>query len=69
MMLAVVLSVVSAAVGQPRIPANELPGREHERFIESPVERFMRPGPHVVPEVVDTAPLRKRRAKRVQRRR
>jgi hypothetical protein len=35
------------ATAAPLIPSSELPGRERERFSESPVERFMGPGPYV----------------------
>ena len=67
--LALMDSSLSLAEAQPKIPANELPGRERERFLESPIERFMRPGPTVAPPVVDVAPpARKRRARRPHRR-
>jgi hypothetical protein len=32
-----------------------MPGRERDRFTESPVERFMRPGPVEPPRVLNPA--------------
>jgi hypothetical protein len=43
-------------------------GRERERFLQSPVERFMRPGAEVAPPVVEKPRPRKRRAKHPPRR-
>jgi hypothetical protein len=34
---------VSVALAAPNIPAGEMPGRERQRFIESPVDRFTDP--------------------------
>lgn len=68
LMLALMVSSLSLAQAQPKIPANELPGRERERFLQSPIERFMAPGPAVVPPVLDVAPARKHRAKRPRQR-
>jgi hypothetical protein len=66
---AVLLFGVSLAAAQPRIPSSEMPGRERERFTDSPVERFMRPGPFVAPPVVDTArPSRKTSKRRARQR-
>lgn len=53
------------AAAQPKIPANELPGRERERFIETPLERFFRPGPFLLPPVVEEP----RRPRKPQKRR
>jgi hypothetical protein len=47
------VSGVALAQAQPRVPANELPGRERERFIESPLERFLKPGPFDRPQVIE----------------
>jgi hypothetical protein len=52
----VLLAGLSAAVAGPNISPSELPGRERERFRESPVDRFMQPNPSdrplwVTPEV------------------
>jgi hypothetical protein len=49
LLLAVGVSVAAAA---PPIPSSVLPGRERDRFTNSPVERFMRPGPYQPPPVV-----------------
>jgi hypothetical protein len=52
---AVLVAGTIAATAAPVIPSSELPGRERDRFTESPVERFMRPGPYVAPPVVNRA--------------
>ena len=44
---------ISVAAAAPLIPSSELPGRERDRFIDSPVERFMRPGPYQSPQVIE----------------
>ena len=49
-------SSLSLAAAQPKIPPGEMAGRERERFIESPAERFMKPGPYLAPPVVDQPP-------------
>jgi hypothetical protein len=41
-----------AAAAGPQIPSSVLPGRERDRFTESPVEKFMRPGVPQPPEVL-----------------
>jgi hypothetical protein len=43
---------VCAAAAAPLVPSSELPGRERDRFTDSPVERFMRPGPYLQPPVI-----------------
>jgi hypothetical protein len=48
-----VLLTAPLAAAQPQIPPSEMPGRERERFTDSPVERFMKPGSYVAPPVVD----------------
>jgi hypothetical protein len=40
------------ATAAPLVPSSELPGRERDRFTESPVERFMRSGPYVSAPVI-----------------
>jgi hypothetical protein len=50
LLLAVGASVAAAA---PPIPSSALPGRERDRFTESPVERFMRPGPYQTPPLIE----------------
>ena len=48
---------ISVAAAPPPVPSSEMPGRERDRFTESPVERFMRPGRYQAPQVVaPTAP-------------
>ena len=37
------LAGFAVAEAAPNIPSSDLPGRERERFNESPVERFMQP--------------------------
>ena len=44
---------ISAAAAAPAIPSSELPGRERDRFTDSPVERFMRPGPYQTPPLLE----------------
>ncbi|HLH94964.1 MAG TPA: hypothetical protein VKW08_07590 [Xanthobacteraceae bacterium] len=34
------------------VPSSEMPGRERDRFTQSPVERFMQPGPYQPPPVI-----------------
>jgi hypothetical protein len=43
------------AVAAPLVPSSELPGRERDRFTDSPVERFMRPGPFEPSQVIAPA--------------
>jgi hypothetical protein len=50
LVLAASMSVAAAA---PQIPSSELPGRERDRFTESPVEKFMRPGSQQPPPVIE----------------
>jgi hypothetical protein len=44
---------ICAAAAAPAIPSSELPGRERDRFTDSPVERFMRPGPYQTPPLLE----------------
>jgi len=44
---------ISVAAAAPQIPSSDLPGRERYRFMESPVERFMRPTPQQPPGVIE----------------
>jgi hypothetical protein len=55
--LLLTLGISAAAAAQP-VPSSVLPGRERDRFTDSPVERFMRPGPYQSPRVIapTTAP-------------
>ena len=43
---------LSPASAQPRISPGDMAGRERERFIESPNDRFMKPRPYVTPPAV-----------------
>ena len=43
------LAGMSVAAAAPNIPPSELPGRERERFRESPLDRFTQPSPSAVP--------------------
>jgi hypothetical protein len=49
LLLAAGMSIAAAA---PPVPSSVLPGRERDRFTDSPVERFMRPGPYQPPQVI-----------------
>jgi hypothetical protein len=51
--LALLLAGSWAAAAQSRIPANELPGRERERFMQGPADPSMRGVP---PPVVQIEP-------------
>jgi hypothetical protein len=44
---------ISIAAAAPQVPSSALPGRERDRFMESPVERFMRPGTQQPPQVIE----------------
>jgi hypothetical protein len=46
---------ISVAAAAPLVPSSELPGRERDRFTDSPVERFMRPGPYQAPQLFEPA--------------
>ena len=54
--LAMLAASPALAAAQPQISPSDMAGRERERFIDSPVERYMKPGPYVAPQVLDTAP-------------
>jgi hypothetical protein len=54
--IAGLLIAASLAVAAAQVPSSVMPGRERERFTESPVERFMRPAPIEPPRVVEPAP-------------
>jgi hypothetical protein len=47
---------ICAAAAAPPLPSSELPGRERDRFTDSPVERFMRPGPYQTPQLFEPFP-------------
>ena len=46
---------VTVGAAAPLIPSSALPGRERDRFTDSPVERFMRPGPYQAPRLIEPA--------------
>jgi hypothetical protein len=48
------LAGLSLAAAQPKISPSDMAGRE--RFIDSPAERFMKPGPYLDPPVVSLPP-------------
>jgi hypothetical protein len=50
------LAGLSLAAAQPKISPSDMAGRERERFIDSPAERFMKPGPYLDPPVVSLPP-------------
>ena len=52
--IGVLLAAGISVAAAPPVRSSEMPGRERDRFTESPVERFMRPGPSRV--VAPTAP-------------
>jgi len=60
--LAIALSVVTlaTAAAQPAIPPSEMAGRERFRFIESPTERAMRPGPRAEEPLITVQPRKSR---------
>jgi hypothetical protein len=47
LILALIASGVSSALAQSRIPSSERPGRERERFVDSPFERYRKPQPQI----------------------
>jgi hypothetical protein len=46
---------IPAAAAAPPVPSSVMPGRERDRFTDSPVERFMQPGPYPAPPVLEPA--------------
>jgi hypothetical protein len=62
-LLAMMLLGAPLAAAQPRIPPNELPGRERERFFDTPVlERHQRPNLLVRPPI-DAQPAQRRKCR------
>jgi hypothetical protein len=48
--IAAVLSAIAGGAGAaPNIPSSELPGRERQRFQESPIDRFTQPSQKTTP--------------------
>jgi len=62
------LAAISAAEAAPNVPPSEQPGRERERFIPSPLDRFMQPRqlpePLIRSDCNDRGPSRSQRSKR-----
>jgi hypothetical protein len=46
---------IATAAAAPPVPSSVMPGRERDRFTDSPVERFMQPGPYQSPPVLAPA--------------
>jgi hypothetical protein len=62
------LAAAPTAQAAPPVPSSVMPGRERDRFTDSPVERFMQPGPYQTPPVItpydqSTCPTRKPHSK------
>jgi hypothetical protein len=68
--LALVLIVAFAGpvLAQPRIPSSEMPGRERERFTDSPFERYRKPQPQIKLQSADPLPRIDGAGKKSQRR-
>jgi hypothetical protein len=62
-----IASSLLPAAAQPRIAPGDMAGRERERFIEHPSERFMKPGPYVTPPLIEPAPKPKQPRHRKRR--
>lgn len=45
----ILLAGTTAAAAAAKIPSSELPGRERQRFLETPVDRFTQPQPKAKP--------------------
>ena len=59
------LAGLAPTAAQPKISPGDMAGRERERFIDSPSERFMKSGPYLDPPVISLPPeSRKSRARR-----
>jgi hypothetical protein len=52
---ALLVAGIPAAAAAPPVPSSVMPGRERDRFTESPVERFMQPGPYQASPVLKPA--------------
>lgn len=68
--LALLLIAVCAgpALAQPRIPSSEMPGRERERFTDSPFERYRKPQAQFKLQSADPLPRTYSTQKKSQRR-
>jgi hypothetical protein len=54
--LALLVSCAAPALAQPRIPSSEMPGRERERFTDSPFERYRKPQSQIRLQSADPLP-------------
>jgi hypothetical protein len=54
--LALIVSGLSSAPAQSRIPSGEMPGRERERFVDSPFERYRKPQSQIKLQSTDPLP-------------
>jgi hypothetical protein len=54
--LALLMSCTASALAQPRVPSSEMPGRERERFTDSPFERYRKPQPQIKLQSADPLP-------------
>lgn len=66
--LAVLVSCATTAVAQSRIPSSEMPGRERERFTDSPFERYRKPQAQIKLQSADPLPRIEGARKKSQRR-
>jgi hypothetical protein len=61
------LAGLTAAQAAPNVPAGDRPGRDRQRFLESPVERFMQPTQETEP-LIQWCDSGKRRTKKGSKR-
>jgi hypothetical protein len=54
--LALILPGTSSALAQSRIPSSEMPGRERERFVDSPFELYRKPQLQIKLQSADPLP-------------
>jgi hypothetical protein len=54
--LALLVSWAAPALAQSRIPSSEMPGRERERFTDSPFERYRKPQAQIKLQSADPLP-------------
>jgi hypothetical protein len=62
--LALIVSGMSSAPAQSRVPSSEMPGRERERFVDSPFERYRKPQPQIRLQSADPLPRMERPRKK-----
>jgi hypothetical protein len=56
-----------AAVAAPNVPASDAPGRDRQRFLESPVQRYMQPNQPTEPLIQWQCDRRQPRDKKAKR--